>query len=228
MTDEEIIDFTIDTPFTQSEYQNRYFVTEGYLTPVRKLRQAITELNMRIVSLADADRAVRKVKWKKQEVADNIENEKYEPQKEMLKIDFEKFELEERKYIARKKGIEFEYNTFLKIIRELCEEYNLNPKELNLNENFDEDRKYWIMRIAKQCALDIACTGRITSANLDAVLSMGEDDYSEVLVLANRYSQVISHKVNRCAEIAMNSNADGLLESAHTSKFIELYNDSNI
>jgi len=227
MTDEEIIELAIDSEFTQSEYQNRHFVTESALTPARKLRQAITEFNLRITSKQEIDRAVRKLEWKKKAILEDIENEKSIPKKEMLKIDFEKFALEERKYKARQRGIEFEYNTFLTIIKELCEKYNLDPKEMDLNGDYEEDRKYWIIRIAKQCALDIACTGRMTSANLDAVLSMGEDDYSEVLILANKFGQVISQKVNKSAEIAMNSK-NNELNSAHSSKFIEMYNESNI
>ena len=226
LDEKELLDYCKRQTFGQTDYQNRSFVINAQLTPIRKLRQCVLEVNGRIEAFQDRDRSLRKLKWKMEEKQAEIDNENSIPKKEMMKIDFERFELERQKYQSQVNLAKKDLDEFVKIFKDIIEENDIDLETVDLYDS-EEDRKYWLIRMAKNCAVDIACTGRISTANLNTILDMKENDYQEVLLLAHKYTKFISHEINRSSEIAMSSSQNDLLTNSN-KKLLDFYEDDNI
>jgi len=228
MKHEDILNYCRHKVFTQTDYQNKSFVINTQLTPLRKLKQCIMEISLREEGVREKERSLRKLEWKMKEREEEIENENSIPKKEMLKIEFEKFDFEHIKYKHQYEMALEDLNSFVQIFNDLLAEYDLDLENLDLND-LEEDRKYWLIRMAKNCAVDMICTGRITTANLNAILDMKEEDYKEVLLLAHKYSNFISKEINKSSEIANSSMRNELLNNeTNSKKLLDFYEENNI
>jgi hypothetical protein len=73
----------------------------------------------------------------------------------------------------------------------------------------EEERKYWVTRMAKQAAMDMVSYGRIGSGNMDSIAMMPEEDQIEALATTIQYNERLQ---NGLAQIAGAVN-EGLLEN---------------
>lgn len=228
MKHEDILNYCRHKVFTQTDYQNKSFVINTQLTPLRKLKQCIMEISLREEGVREKERSLRKLEWKMKEREEEIENENSIPKKEMLKIEFEKFDFEHVKYKHQYEMAQQDLDSFVQIFNDLLVEYDIDLENLDIHD-LEEDRKYWLIRMAKNCAVDMICTGRITTANLNAILDMKEEDYKEVLLLAHKYSNFISKEINKSSEIANSSMRDELLSNeTNNKKLLDFYEENNI
>jgi len=228
METEKLLDICRHKAFTQTQYQNQSFVINAQLTPLKKIRQCIMELSLREEAVREKDQSLRKLKWKMKEREEAIEKEESIPKKEMMKIEFEKFEYEHIKYKHQYDMAKKDLDNFVEIMQNLIQENNIDLENLDIDDP-EEDRKYWLIRMAKNCAVDIICTGRITNANLSAVLDMKEEDYKEVLLLAHKYSNFISMEINKSSEIAMGSLRNELNYTENSNKkLLDFYEEDNL
>lgn len=228
MNTEKLLDICRHRAFTQTEYQNKNFVINSQLTPLKKVRQCIMEISMREEAVREKDQSLRKLKWKMQERQEAIDAEKSIPKKEMMKIEFEKFDYEYIKYKHQYDMAKKDLDNFVEIMQNLIKEYDIDLENIDID-NEEEDRKYWLIRMAKNCAVDIISTGRITTANLNAVLDMNEEDYKEVLLLAHKYSNFISMEINKSSEIAMSSIRNELMSNDNINKkLLDFYEEDNL
>ena len=162
MNTEKLLDICRHRAFTQTEYQNKNFVINSQLTPLKKVRQCIMEISMREEAVREKDQSLRKLKWKMQERQEAIDAEKSIPKKEMMKIEFEKFDYEYIKYKHQYDMAKKDLDNFVEIMQNLIKEYDIDLANIDID-NEEEDRKYWLIRMAKNCAVDIISTGRIRS-----------------------------------------------------------------
>ena len=63
--------------------------------------------------------------------------------------------------------------------------------------NEDEDRRYWITRMAKQAAVDVHNCGRIGSGNLDSILNMPPEDQLVAIQGAVEHATLLTAGVER-------------------------------
>ena len=189
----ELIHAAWDHVFTQSEYQCNYFVSQSHPTFYRQVRQTLLELATRKHSLEKIKINLRKVTVeiaiKEKEIAEETDENK----RELLIIQRDDFLLDKGVYLRKERQCNME----LKYFTDWLQRHGIN--EDNAEEYFKEDqqqeRAYWIARLAKQSSLDLMTTGRLGSGNLDSILNMEEEDQVEVLGLSLRYAGAINASV---------------------------------
>ena len=64
----------------------------------------------------------------------------------------------------------------------------------------DEDRKYWITRMAKQAAVDVHNCGRIGSGNLDSILNMPAEDQLTAIQGAVEHATMLTAGVEKMTQ----------------------------
>jgi hypothetical protein len=86
-----------------------------------------------------------------------------------------------------------------------------------------EEHKYWIARMAKQCAIDLLTTGRVQSGNLESMLMMKPEDQAAITDLALTYSTAMNHSIGKFKEIAENK-----VENMLSGRGPEMFDTSGI
>lgn len=181
-----------------TEYQCEHFVADSQLTPWRKVRQALMELETRYHAYVEIKHSLKKAKVQKKMFQRDYDNEKDELQKELISCDLSKIDYDitiwKRKYYQSQK----EMQIFLDIIKKYVDKEEDIKYFTEFND--DEERAYWIARLGKQAAMDIISYGRIGSGNMESITMMPEEDQVQTLQLAVRFSGMIGgglDKLNR-------------------------------
>ena len=179
----------------QSRYQNQNFVCGSQITPFKRVQQALLELQMR-----DNTRVELEYRLKKNSIAIRKLERQYEIaeddlDKEEISIEIEKAKYDrsiwEQKYAIMEKEVEH-------FVSEL--EQDVDPEKgvdyyLTINE--EEDRKYWISRMAKQAACDIISFGHVGTGNMDSIMNMNPEDQVLALAGAVHHSELIDAGVKQ-------------------------------
>ena len=100
---------------------------------------------------------------------------------------------------------------------------NLNDMARLKSEIEAEEHKYWIARMAKQCAIDLLTTGRVQSGNLESMLMMKPEDQAAITDLALTYSTAMNHSIGKFKEIAENK-----VENMLSGRGPEMFDTSGI
>jgi hypothetical protein len=181
-----------------TEYQCEHFVADSQLTPWRKVRQALMELETRYHAYVEIKHSLKKAKVQKKIVQRDYDNELDELQKELIGCDLSKIDYDitiwKRKYYQSQK----EMQIFLDIVKK----YVKDEKDIKYFTEFndDEEKAYWIARLGKQAAMDIVSYGRIGSGNMESITMMPEDDQAKTLQIAVRFSNMVGaglDKINK-------------------------------
>ena len=69
--------------------------------------------------------------------------------------------------------------------------------EYYLDTNEEEDKKYWISRMAKQAACDMISFGHVGTGNMDSIMNLPPDDQIQVLSGAVHHSSLIGAGVEK-------------------------------
>jgi len=181
-----------------TEYQCEHFIADSQLTPWRKVRQSLMELETRYHAYVEIKHSLRKAEVQKKIVQRDFDNEEDELAKELIACDLSKIDYDitiwKRKYYQSQK----EMDTFLNIIKKYID------KEEDIKYftefNNDEERAYWIARLGKQAAMDIVSYGRIGSGNMESITMMPEEDQAKTLQIAVRFSNMVGtglDKINK-------------------------------
>ena len=176
------------------DYQLEHFVVKSQVTKFRQLQQSLIEFRGRIETLAqikvDIERSEIAIeKWKRKLIEEDDDLE-------IRLINLEIRELEKNISMLNKRVslAEREIQFFLESISknfgsiEELEAYIENP---------ENERIYWISRMAKQAAMDLACNGRISVGNMDSIAMMEEEDQMKTLEIAVQYSGLLNVSVNK-------------------------------
>jgi hypothetical protein len=179
----------------QTRYQNQNFVCGSQITPFKKIQQALLELQMRDNSRVELEYrlkknavALKKLEREYQNVTDELDREEV-----LIEIEKAKYDrtIWEQKYRLIKKEVEH-------FVEEL--EKDVDPEkgiEYYLTTNEEEDRKYWISRMAKQAACDIIAFGHVGTGNMDSIMNMHPDDQVQALSGAVHHSALIDAGVKQ-------------------------------
>lgn len=173
-----------------TEYQCEHFVADSQLTPWRKARQALLELETRYHAYVEIKHSLKKAKVQKKIFQRDYDNESDELTKELIAVDLSKIDYDitiwKRKYYQSQK----EMQIFLDIVKK----YVKSEEDIKYFTDFndDEERAYWIARMGKQAAMDIISYGRIGSGNMESISMMPEKDQVQALQIAVRFSNMVS------------------------------------
>ena len=194
--DKDIVRSAVLMERGMTEYQCRHFVTGSQITPYKKTKQALLELEVRYHAYYEILTSLRKCQVQRKMFVRDIENSEDELEKELLQVDLDKMDYDITIYKRRFKQCETEINHFIKIIKEVVKTEE-DLKYYSAQDDETEERVYWISRMGKQAAVDILSSGRIGSGNMDSILMMDEEDQLEVMQTAVKYSGMLQGGIER-------------------------------
>lgn len=176
-----------------TEYQSKHFVIDMQLTPWRKVRQALMELETRYHAYMENRHSLRKAELLRKKFIRTLENLEVDGGDEIdagfIQIDLEKNDYDIGIWKRKLRQSEIEMTHFLKTVNENVDDEH--PLEYFLEEQEDEERVYWIARMGKQAAMDIVSYGRISTGNMTSILDMPEQDQVKCLEVAIQFSALV-------------------------------------
>lgn len=203
--DLQILETAVQQDSGQTDYQSRHFVANSQITPYKKVKQSLMELEVRYHAYHEIRSSLRKAEIVRLKMLRELEKIQDDLDKELLQIDIDKNDYDITVWKRKLRQSEYEINSFLKIIKE----YAKDEKDLEYykGHNEQEERQYWIARMGKQAALDIIAFGRVGSGNMDSIAMMSQDEQLDALTLAVQYSGLINagmHKISSNAQELVN------------------------
>jgi hypothetical protein len=199
----------------QSEYQNKFFVTASQLTPYRMLKQCMLEIESRHHSWYNVKNKHKRKLIEIQMAKRELEHIKDPLAKQMLEIDIEDMENDCRIWERKLLQAEDEMMGFIRQVKEIA-----GDDEEMLNKAFtydaEEERQYWVTRMAKQAAMDMISYGRIGTGNMDSIAMMPEEDQILTLATTLQYNERLIGGLSQISAAV----SQGLLENKeHLPKF---------
>lgn len=178
-----------------SEYQCEHFVADSQLTPWRKTRQALLELETRYHAYVEIKHSLKKAEVQLKILKRDYEEEPDELLKELIEIDLSKVEYDITIWKRKYKQSQKEMDIFLNLIKR----YVKTDEDIKYFTTFnnDEERAYWIARMGKQAAMDIVAYGRIGSGNMESITMMPEEDQVKTLQIAVKFSNMVGSGIDK-------------------------------
>lgn len=178
-----------------TEYECEHFVADPQLTPWRKVRQALMELETRYHAYMENRNSLRKAEILRKRLNRDMPLLPDELDRELMQIDMEKNDYDIGIWKRKLRQSELELKYFLNVVDKYVDEEH--PLEYYCQENHQEVRMYWIARMGKQAAMDIISYGRIGSGNMTTIMDMPEEDQVETLGVAVQYSGMIGGGIDK-------------------------------
>jgi hypothetical protein len=201
----------------QSEYQNRHFVTASQLTPYRMLKQCMLEIESRHHSWYNVKNKLKRKQIEIKMAKRDLEQFGHQDplRAELIQVDIEDMENDCRIWERKLLQAEDEIRGFINQAKQIA-----GDDEELLNKAFtyddEEERQYWVTRMAKQAAMDMIAYGRIGSGNMDSIAMMPEEDQVMTLATTLQYNERLMGGLNQIS----NAVQQGLLENKeHLPKF---------
>ena len=181
-----------------TRYQCEHFVADSAgITPWRKVRQALMELETRYHAYMENRNSLRKAEILRKRLNRDMPLLPDELDRELMQIDMEKNDYDIGIWKRKLRQSELELKYFLEIVDKYVDEENGYPLEYFLTEHEHEEKMYWIARMGKQAAMDIISYGRIGSGNMTTIMDMPEEDQVETLGVAVQYSGMIGGGIDK-------------------------------
>ena len=178
-----------------TEYEGEHFVADPQLTPWRKVRQALMELETRYHAYMENRNSLRKAEILRKRLNRDMPLLPDELDRELMQIDMEKNDYDIGIWKRKLRQSELELKYFLNVVDKYVDDEH--PLEYYCQENHQEVRMYWIARMGKQAAMDIISYGRIGSGNMTTIMDMPEEDQVETLGVAVQYSGMIGGGIDK-------------------------------
>lgn len=208
--DKQIIEKSVLSDTGMTDYQCKHFVANSQITPYKKVKQAMMELEVRYHAYQEIKASLRRaeimrLKWlqQKEMVQDPLD-------KELIQIDIDKNDYDITIWKRKLRQSEYEMKSFLEVVKEHAQ--TEDQFEYYIGRNEEEEKNYWVARMAKQAALDIIAFGRVGSGNMDSIAMMSKDDQLETLTMAVQYSGLINAGLHKISVDTQNQ-VDTYLES---------------
>ena len=179
-----------------TRYQCEHFVADSAgITPWRKVRQALMELETRYHAYMENRNSLRKAEILRKRLNRDMPLLPDELDRELMQIDMEKNDYDIGIWKRKLRQSELELKYFLNVVDKYVDDDH--PLEYYCQENHQEVRMYWIARMGKQAAMDIISYGRIGSGNMTTIMDMPEEDQVETLGVAVQYSGMIGGGIDK-------------------------------
>ncbi len=197
LTHEKVVKVLEKTPLGQTKFQIRHFVVGEPAHLMHQIRQVVMEIDVREASLHkfkyEAEKRTLQLQLKKETLEKEQANlSETEIQLRQLEIKHEQWKIasQERTLTGHQRDLKYLYD----ILEELTEDVDVD----NMLDHFDElDEEYWVKRLAKQAAVDMATTGRISAGNLAAIELMPQNLQVEALKEAVYLSHQSTQRIQK-------------------------------
>lgn len=193
--EKNLIDFAINKAWINPKFKMKYFQAEDQLTPFHKLRQLFLELRAAEESIEGIEYVLKKlpteldiVRLKKERTNDELEKKEWELKEIEIKRDLDQAKRRvSHNYIER--------HTYLDLIKDFLDsEEGKSEDGRSLLEAFntpleDEyEKKYWVVRFAKQASMDLLAYNTISAGNMSAITTLPQELQNEVYSIAHHYT----------------------------------------
>ena len=179
----------------QTKYQNQNFVVGTQITPFKKVQQALLELQSRDNTRVELQYRLDKNSIDIKKLNRQLKLATDPLDKEMIEVEIEKAYYDrsiwEQKVVVCKREIA----NFTGQLEEMVDKSK--GVEYYLDTNEEEDKKYWISRMAKQAACDMISFGHVGTGNMDSIMNLPPDDQIQVLSGAVHHSTLIGAGVEK-------------------------------
>lgn len=177
-----------------SDFQSRYFVVNSHVTDYKRVKQAFLEIETRIGAKKQMERNIKKCLAELRIKQRDLDNEKDELYRELILIDIDQLEYDKSVYEKKLKVCQEELDIFCNIVKEIVPDAE-TLKSFTKNDE-DQEKIYWITRMAKQAALDLFSTGRIGQGNLDSIAMMSLEDQHQTITTALKYNGILNKGIS--------------------------------
>lgn len=183
----------------QTYYKMENFVGNAELTPYKKMRQMLLELQTRQDAFLQVEHNLAKTKIELEIEEEKGKRATTELEKKYHALEIFNLNKNIRKYDNALKQALKEKDSVLRSLTELLDsdkgklEDGTPLLDVIGNDELEEklEAEYWTIRMAKQASTDMLCYGKIQTGNLDAIAMMPDQQQEETLKLV--CDRVIRH-----------------------------------
>lgn len=193
----------------QSKYQNENFVTGTQITPFKRVQQALLELQSRDNTRVELQYRLDKNAIDLKKLNRQLKLATDPLDKEMVEIEINKALYDRSIWEQKVKVCKREIENFTLQLEEQVDKSK--GVEYYLDTNEEEDKKYWISRMAKQAACDMISFGHVGTGNMDSIMNLPPDDQVQVLSGAVHHSSLIGAGVEKMRQ-AMGGSVAHIME----------------
>lgn len=179
MDNSKLID-VLDTHFSygMSVFQMDTFVVNDFITPYRKVKQAVVEIKSRLHTLKVENLNLREKKIQREVNAERPATTDIE--KELKEITLARMDLTIEDIQSKIKQTEFEIDTFnASLAKEIEALGGIEVFTEKLNDrdyHIAQEKEYWIEKMAQSAMYDLVQTGTISKGVLGSIHSMEKED----------------------------------------------------
>lgn len=193
--EKQLVEFAINKAWINPKFKMKYFQAEDQLTPFHKLRQLLLELRATEESIEGVEYLQKKlpteleiVRLKKERSADELEKKEWELKELEIKRDLDQAKRRvAHHYIER--------HTYLDLINDFLNSPEGKSEDgKSLLEAFDTpledeyEKKYWVVRLAKQASMDLLAYNSISAGNMSAITTLPQEIQNEVYSIAHHFT----------------------------------------
>lgn len=191
----DTVAFAVNKAWINPKFKMKYFQAEEQLTPFHKLRQLMLELRAQEESIEQVEYVVEKLSTESEIVEIKISRATDELEKKewQLKLVEVKKDLSSAKRRVTHQYIE--RHMYLDLIKE----HNDDPENrtvdgqslmtvFNTPLEDEYEKQYWVVRFAKQAAMDLLSYGNISAGNLSSIVVLPPELQDEVFKIAHHYT----------------------------------------
>ena len=157
------------------------------------------EIQVREHSQRKIDISRRKNKLQIERFERDIEKCEDPIERQILECDRDEALVDQEVWEKKVLQAELEMRYYLDYVKDNCDEEEVK-RCLVLDAG--EEHKYWIVRMAKQSAVDMLSSGTINQGNMESILQMSEEDQVGVLAAALKYTGVVNAGIDQIREEA--------------------------
>lgn len=195
LSTQDIVEFVTDNAYPMSDFQCQQFVINSHVTTYRQVRQALMEVEARTNNINKMTTDLKKLDVQRRMMERDLSNEEDELKRELIQIDLEVLNDNIKVIQKNRQTFEIERERFAKFIKDTVPEKE--TLKLLKDNNEEEERKYWIMRLGKQAALDIIANGRVATGNMDAIMMLPQSEQINALHVALSFSKSLTQDMVR-------------------------------
>lgn len=212
----DLVEKALNATFVNPKFKMKHFVTIGQITPYSTIKQYMLELKAIEESFENFERGIKKLVLEIDLLKLKLEKETDPIKSTEMKIALTDNEYHLRQNKRRIQQLHIEREQWVELIEEFnnSEQGKLPDGRLLMSvlgtpeEDFHE-REYWMVRLARNAAMDLSAYGRISAGNLDAIYQMPQDMVVQSLALAHE----LNLKTENLNNLLRNEMEKGLLEN---------------
>jgi hypothetical protein len=191
-----LVEKALNSHFLNPKFKMKHFVTNGQLTPYSTIRQLLLELKSMEEATETFEYMLKKMELEKAGILLRLDVEKDPIQRNILELELLKNEKEYKQNKRRLAQNYIEREQYIQLIQEFKDGPDGKTPEgkdwLDVFGNMEEENKweehYWVVRLAKQAALDLTAYGRIGSGNMEAITQLGTGLQEQTIALTHEVS----------------------------------------